>query len=375
MKKLVCALLLLGCAFLVSCRSRTTEPPKTTESTTEYVIDADSLLDAEEVVHHDCSVHGHVFSKATCQKVATCFYCGEMTGELAPHDWMHATCIAKATCTVCGATTGSYAAHRFTKATCAGPASCSVCGATTGSALAHHFRAATCVSPSMCTGCMKKQGSALGHVWSGGSCTQGQTCSRCKRQLPAPGHKMTGGSCTTDAVCSVCGYTEKAKGHQYVDGVCTVCGKTTFQAQQDDATRTTTAESTEVETTLPEIDVDQLNAFAGSIRTLLQTAHDSADASISASAEEGRALALSATDSLREAQALIEEAAAYCKTDARLKPAGDSLSAVGKAIQSSAAVKSFYDSTFIKTVTTIRADSTKALNALAAYEKEIKKFS
>ena len=374
MKKLLLALLVLLCVFLVSCR-RDPDPVQMTESTTEYVIDEQALLKADEVVRHDCSVHGHVFSKATCQKAATCYYCGEQTGGLAAHDWMHATCMQKATCTVCGAEKGDFAAHRFTKATCAAPASCAVCGAKSGGALAHHFRAATCVSPSMCSVCMKKQGSALGHIWTGGSCTEDQVCSRCKRHLPAPGHKMTGGSCTEDAVCSVCGYVEKAKGHNYVDGVCTVCGKTAEDVRREDATRTTTALVTEVETTLPEIDVAALTQYGETIRTYLQTAHDEADASISASAEEGKTLATSATENLRAAGSQIDEAILLCKSDKRLKPALDALNAVGNAIKKSAAVQSFYDSTFIKSVTTIRADSTKGLDALKAYEKAIQNLS
>ena len=48
---------------------------------------------------------------------------------------------------------------------------------------------------------------------------------------------------------------------------------------------------------------------------------------------------------------------------------------LGNAIKKSAAVQSFYDSTFIKSVTTIRADSTKGLDALKAYEKAIQNLS
>ncbi len=378
MKKIFCAMLLLLCVFLVSCKKQSGPATSTesSESTTEYMIDEEALLDADEVARHDCDVHGHVFSKATCQKVSTCYYCGAETGELAAHDWTHATCLEKAKCTVCGVETGTFADHRFTKATCAGPASCAVCGLTTGGTPSHQFRAATCVSPSMCTVCMKKQGSALGHIWTGGSCTQDQVCTRCNRHIAAPGHQMTGGSCTQDAVCSVCGYTEKAKGHQYENGVCTVCGKTTVQAQQEEATRTTVPVSaTEVESTLPAIDVDSLTMYAETIRTLLQTAHDEADASISAEAEKGRELALSSTENLREAQKQIEEAAALCKDDSRLKAASDALSSVSKAIEKSAAVKSFYDSSFLNSVKTIRADCTNGLEALKSFEKEIRKLS
>lgn len=374
MRKIVCVLLLLGCAFLASCR-KAPDPAQPTAPTTEYQIDAGALLDAEEVVHHDCSVHGHVFSKATCQKVATCFYCGEQEGKLGAHDWTHATCIRKATCTVCGTEQGDFAAHRFTAATCAAPASCSVCGITTGSALSHHFRAATCISPSMCSTCMKKQGSALGHLWTGGSCTQGKVCSRCKRQLPAPGHKMTGGGCSEDAVCSVCGYTEKAKGHNYVDGVCTVCGKTMVQAQHDDAMRTTTAVTTEVETTLPPVNTEPLKKYSETIRTLLQTAHDEADAAIKLTGDESRENAASATENLREAHAQIDEAVALCKTDARLKDAADALETVKKTTRRSAAVQTFYDSTYLETITNVRADCTDGLKALKKFDAAIEKLS
>ena len=379
MKKVICVLLLLCCVILASCGKQQPEPEKTTESTTEYVIDEASLLTADAVAQHDCSVHGHVYSKATCQKAATCYYCGDQTGELGAHDWTHATCLKRATCTVCGIETGSYTGHRFTTATCAGPSSCAVCGLTTGSTLAHKFRAATCVTPSMCSVCLKTTGSALGHIWTGGgSCTEDQVCTRCKRHLTAPGHQMTGGSCTQDAVCSVCGYTEKAKGHQYVDGVCTVCGKTEPPAQNEDATRpstTVSVSSTEVETTMPPIDIAALTQYGEAIRAHLQAAHDDADASISASAEEGRALAQSATENLRAAQTQIDEAFAMCKADARLKAASDALNAVSSAIRKSAAVTTFYDATFLKTVTTIRADSTKGLDALKTYEKAVQKLS
>ena len=186
---------------------------------------------------------------------------------------------------------------------------------------------------------------------------------------------MVGGSCMQDAVCSVCGYTVKAAGHQYVDGVCTVCGKTIRQAQQEEATRMTTSLSTKAETTLPELNVDILTQYSETIRMHLQKAHDDADASITAPAEQGRELALSATDSLRQAQTVIEEAIQVCRNDTRLKAAADSMSAVGAAIKKSAAVTSFYDSTFLKSITTIRADSTKALDALKKYDQEIKKLS
>ena len=366
--------LLLAAALLllVSCQKHE-QPQPSAESTTEYVIDAQALLGAEEVAQHDCDVHGHVFSRATCLQKATCFYCGAQQGELAAHDWTHATCLTKSTCTVCGAQTGGYADHRFTKATCAGKASCAVCGVTTGSQPAHQFRAATCVSPSMCIVCMKKQGSALGHQWTGGSCTEPKVCTRCKRTLPAPGHQMKGGSCTEDAVCTVCGYTEKAKGHQYVDGVCSVCGKTRQQAAREDETRATQPVS-ETETTMPVLDLEPLQQSAASIRAHLQAAHDDADAAISANSEEGRALAQSAVEYLAHALELTDELDALSKADPRLRSVSDALSGVRKAIKKSAAISSFYDSTFLKTVTTIRADSTSGLNALSAVENNLKKL-
>ena len=372
-KGLLLLLFAAGVLLLVSC-GKQAQPSASAPSTTEYGIDAEALRGAEEVAKHDCEIHGHVFSRPTCLQKATCFYCGVQQGELAAHDWTHATCLTRRTCTVCGAQTGDYSAHRFTKATCAGRASCAVCGVTTGGLPAHQFRAATCVSPSMCTVCMQKQGSALGHQWTGGSCTQPKVCTRCKRSIPAPGHKMQGGSCTEDAVCSVCGFTEKAQGHQYVDGVCSVCGKSRLQAAREDETRTTQPAS-ETETTLPALDLEPLNQAAASMRAYLQSAHDDADASISAGGDEGRALAQSAVENLKKALSLAEELESLAKTDARLRAVSDATAGVRTAIKKSAAVSAFYDSTFLKTVTTIRADSTSGLNALSAVEKAIKNLS
>ena len=373
MKKLLILLLLPACAFLASC-GRQQGAAEPTEPTTIYKIDAEALLDAEEVAHHDCSVHGHVFSEPTCQKVSTCFYCGEMQGGLGEHDWMHATCMQRATCTVCGLQNGDYAAHRFTTATCAGPASCVFCGTTSGSALAHQFRPATCVSPSMCANCMKKQGNPLGHMWTGGSCTQGQVCKRCNRTLPAPGHKMSAGSCTEDSVCSVCGYTVKAKGHQFVDTVCSVCGKTMFEAQQAEAARSTTLPSTEPESTLPAIDKTKLKQYGTSIREYLQTAHDEVDDAITKPGVEGRELALHATEELRKAQALIDEAKEFCKSDARLKQLSDTLSSAEQAIRTSASLTADDDLSSLNRLTKMRADCTAGLEAVQSYEKAIDKL-
>lgn len=364
MKKRFACILLLG-LFLCLCACGKDDPP---QSTTSYVLDAQRLLNAEEIRQHDCDVHGHVYSQATCEKRAACYYCGAETGELGEHDWMRATCIRKATCTVCGAEQGDFGSHLFTKATCAAPSSCAVCGAKSGSALAHSFKAATCVTPSICTGCMRKQGSALGHTWTGGSCTEGRTCTRCKRQEAAPGHKMSKGSCTQDAVCSVCGYTEKAKGHQFQNGVCTVCGKTLTQASSEDATRTTTAAVTQTETTQPPLDLTALQAYGDTLQTLLQQAHDEADNAIGASGDERKTLAVSAVGHLAQAVDTVEEAAALCNADARTKALADKLTAVKKAIQNSATLQNFYDSSFINTMVTVRADSTAGLNALKAYQ-------
>lgn len=376
MKKCLLLLLTLVCICLpTSCRNKEKPAPSTiSEPTTEYVIDSEALLGAEEVVHHDCNVHGHVFSLATCLQKATCFYCGLQQGDFAPHDWTHATCLSKSTCTVCGAQTGEKAGHLFTKATCAAPASCAVCGAASGSALAHNFRPATCVSPSMCSVCMKKQGSPLGHQWTGGSCTEPKVCTRCKRTLAAPGHQMKGGSCTEDAVCSVCGYTEKAKGHQFVDGVCTVCGKTKQQAVREDQTRTTQSE-TEVETTIPALDLDPLKQGVQSVRENLQAAHDDADNAIKLSKDESRILAQSSVDHLNQTLEIIDNMTALCEKDERLKSVSDALASVRKAVQKSASISSFYDDTFLKTIIAIRADSTSGLNVLSNVDKALEKIS
>ena len=369
-----CFLLLFAVLTLFAACGRDEQPQTTSaQPTTEYMLDAESLLGAQEVAQHDCEVHGHVFSRATCLRKSACFYCGEETGELAAHDWTHATCLTRSTCTVCGAQTGDLAAHRFTQATCAGRASCAVCGVTTGDLPAHRFRGATCVSPSMCTVCMKKQGSALGHQWTGGSCTESQVCTRCKRTLAAPGHRMQGGSCTQDGVCTVCGYTEKAKGHQYVDDVCTVCGKTRQQAVREDEMRTTQP-STEVETTLPALDTEPLAQYAAAMRTHLQTAHDEADSAVSAEREAGRELAQSAVEHLRQALDAADEADALCKTDARLRSVSDAIDDVRKTVRESAGVSTIYDDSYIQTVVTIRGDSSKGLQALSAVDEALKKL-
>ncbi|MBQ7543233.1 MAG: hypothetical protein IJT44_13180 [Clostridia bacterium] len=377
MKKALCFWLFLLTVFLlVSCGKSPSTPPVTTESPTEYVIDAEALLNAEALVNHDCEVHGHVFSKATCQQKATCFYCGVQTGELAAHDWMHPTCLKKRTCTVCGAQTGDYADHLFSVASCAGPASCVYCGLTTGSTPAHRYAAATCIAPSMCVVCMKKQSSALGHIWTGGSCTEPKVCSRCGRKLAAPGHQMTGGSCMTDAVCSVCGYTVKANGHQYDEnGICTVCKKSKQQAQKDDLTQVSeTANETVTETTTAALELEPLLEYVTSVREHLQSAHDESDAAMSTQGDEGQALARSSVDHLAKALEISEEAIALCKTDARLKSVSDAFSDLSRTIRNSASIQNFYPNTYIRTLMTIRSDSTNGLEAAARAEKAIGKL-
>lgn len=366
-KRFVCVLLFGLLLCLCACGSG-----GTAESTTEYVLDAQQLLNAEEIRQHDCEIHGHVYSQATCVQKAACYYCGQETGAFGSHDWMRATCMRKATCTVCGAEQGDFGSHLFTKATCAAPSSCAVCGTKTGSALAHSFKAATCVTPSICTGCMRKQGKALGHTWTGGSCTVGRTCTRCKRQEAAPGHKMSKGSCTQDAVCSVCKYTEKAKGHQFNNGVCTVCGKTLTQASQDDAARATTAVVTETETTAPPLDLDALQSYADTLEALLNQAHEEADDAIDAPAETQKTLAASAVGHLAQAVEVINDAIAHCGEDARTKTLSEKLTAVKNAIRKSAAIQNFYDSSFLQTMITVRADSTAGLDALKAYKTALR---
>ena len=368
-KRFLCMVLLCVLLCLCACGREDSAP------TTEYVLNAEALLNAEEIQKHDCDVHGHVYSVATCQKKATCYYCGAQTGALGKHDWMRATCLRRATCTVCGAEQGDFGEHRFTKATCAAASSCAVCGAKSGSALSHRFRAATCVTPSICTGCMRKQGKALGHTWTGGSCTVGRTCTRCKRQEKAPGHTMRKGSCTEASVCSVCGYTEKAKGHQFENGVCTVCGKTTIQASQDAASTTGTTAVTEVETTAVPLDIAALQGYAETLETLLNQAHDEADDAIDAPAETRQTIARSAVAHLSQAMQILDEATAKCNEDARTKPLAEKLTAIQKAIRKSAAIQNFYDSSFTNTMVTVRADSTAGLNALKAYKIALNSIS
>ena len=362
---LVCLLLLC----LTAC-GKHDDTPATAVSTTAPPLDADALLAEADVEHHDCAAQGHVFSQATCQSPARCYYCGETTGTKGAHDFTRATCLAKSVCTVCGLETGDFAAHLFTDATCAAPASCAVCGQTTGSAKAHDFRAATCVSPSRCAVCMQTRGSALGHQWTGGSCTEPKVCARCKRQLAAPGHKMTAGSCTEDAVCAVCGYTVKAAGHRFEDGVCVVCGQTKAEASRADASRAAKTE-TQTETTEPPIDTDALLQYGETIGQLLQSAHDTADDAIDAQPDERAQLLRGAVADLGSALDAVSQAQQLCRTDSRLQSLQAPLTEVQKAIRKSAAIVTIQDKDAIRTATTVRADATAGLQALQKYQKAV----
>lgn len=366
-------LVLLLCA---ACGRREDAPSQTHPVPSGSQIDADALLEEADVAHYDCKTRGHIFSAATCQAPATCYYCGQTQGEKGAHDFTHATCLHKRTCTVCGLQTGDYAAHLYTAASCAGPASCAVCGAVGKAALGHHFLPATCVSPSRCSGCMRTKGSALGHQWTGGSCTEPQTCTRCSRQLPAPGHRMTDGSCTQDAVCTVCGYTVKAKGHQFDEkGVCTVCGQTKAEASRAEASvRASLAQESELQTqtTEPPVDTDALLAYADTLETVLQQVHDTAHESISKSYDEREQMLTQAVEQLRTVTATIDEAEKFCDGDARTAGLKKPLEAVRKAIRSDAAIRSFSGVDTVKTAVDMRANATAARKALAEYVKAVK---
>ena len=368
-------LLLFILLCLTACGKKDAVPDT---QTTAPPLDADALLREADVEHHDCAVLGHVFSVATCQAPAKCYYCGVTSGEKGAHDFTHATCLQKSICTVCGLGTGDFASHLYTNATCAAPSSCAVCGQTTGSALAHNFRAATCVSPSRCSGCMQTRGSALGHRWTGGICTEPKVCARCKRQLPAPGHKMTKGSCTEDSVCTVCGYTVKAAGHQFEDGVCTVCGQTTAEASRAEVSRAEASRAASellTETTEPPIDTQTLLQYGETIEQLLQSAHDTADSAIAASAEERKHLLQDAITDLGSALETIKQAQQFCETDNRLKPLQTSLANIQKAIRKSASVSTIQDADAVKTATTVRADATAGLKAYQTYKKAVQGLS
>ena len=377
MKHVLCMIFLF--LLLLCCCACGKKEASSAKSTTAAAVtlNADALLQAADVEHHDCAKLGHVFSIATCQSPAECYYCGETNGEKGAHDFTHATCLQKKTCTVCGLETGDFAAHLFTNATCAAPASCAVCGQTTGSASAHNFRAATCVSPSRCSVCMQTRGSALGHQWTGGSCTEPKVCTRCKRHLAAPGHKMTGGSCTQNAVCSVCGYTVKAAGHQFENGVCTVCGQSTAEASRVEASRVeasmaAAASERLTETTEPPIDRQALQAFGERIGQLLQTAHDTADDAIGMPPETRVEALQEAVDTLKEAQAVIGEARDFCKTDGRLTALVKPLDEVERAIRTSAAT-TVRETGFVDAAIRVRADATSGLDALQTFRKAAEK--
>ena len=327
------------------------------------VIDPDKLLLSEEIANHDCDKHGHVFSKATCLKVSTCYYCGETKGDKAEHDKTKATCIKKSFCTVCGEEFGDFSDHKFTKASCAGASSCSVCGVTTGSALSHNWKGATCVSPSMCSGCMKKSGSPLGHIWTGGSCTEGKTCSRCSRKTEPLGHKMSEGSCTKDSVCSVCDYAVKAKGHDFENGKCTVCGKTQQQAVEESKKEEQNKTTEAPEITTEKLDTQPLLKKADEIYVLASDAHSLCQTAIDDIYGTGEEAALSAVEKLNSIMSIVNALNSECDADSRLDVLKPYLNSVKKTIEKYASIKEFNKSTILKTVVDMRAACTEAKTA------------
>lgn len=83
------------------------ENPATASSATSSAV--------EEPV--ETPIHTHNFSKATCEKPATCS-CGATKGEALGHNFTNATCNKLATCTICGATKGTFANHNYKDGIC-----------------------------------------------------------------------------------------------------------------------------------------------------------------------------------------------------------------------------------------------------------------
>ncbi len=367
-----CLLALCALLCLFGCGKREASPAP--EASVSYA-DPEQMLTPEKLEHRDCETLGHVLSVPTCQKPATCYYCGHTEGELGAHDWTHATCRRRSTCTVCGAEQGELADHLFTEASCAGPASCVYCGLTTGEAKAHSFRGATCVSPSMCSVCMKKQGAALGHTWTEGSCTVDKVCTRCGRRQTAPGHRLEGGSCTEDSVCAVCGWHEPAKGHSFDEnGVCTRCGKSRSAALQEEKTRTTEPASEEPTTAL---DVARLQSWNNTLAQLLETSYTKADEALDGGDfEQDKETAAEAAAALAEAVDLLKEMQTFCADNPELAAVSAQAKIIRNVIEDASKTKEFYESTFSSSVQRIRRASydaqqilPKLVKAISALEK------
>lgn len=144
--------------------------------------------------------------------------------------------VAAATCPAC-------TSHpTLSAATCEKPATCPYCGYQTGSALGHTPGSPTCTEAGKCTRCGKAVGkAALGHQYTYTSFGAGQhrmTCSRCGTNISG-----TTEGCTYDAngSCTKCGYTKASssgstcehnynkwvsKGSDMHSHVCSKCGGT-----------------------------------------------------------------------------------------------------------------------------------------------------
>ena len=60
-----------------------------------------------------CSVDGHTWDEAICDKPKTCSVCGVIVGDPLGHEWTEATCEKPKTCQRCGATDGSVIVHQL----------------------------------------------------------------------------------------------------------------------------------------------------------------------------------------------------------------------------------------------------------------------
>lgn len=109
---------------------------------------------------------GHVYIPATCQKKATCMYCGKTKGNFGDHIYGEVKVIKEATCTEggeqelictvdgCGATKikkTKKLGHSYTKATCQKKATCIRCGKTKGKLAKHVAGETKVVKEATCT--------------------------------------------------------------------------------------------------------------------------------------------------------------------------------------------------------------------------------
>lgn len=104
--------------------------------------------------------------------------------------------------------------HNFSKATCDKPATCS-CGATNGNPLGHNFTTANCVNPSTCKNCGIANGTTTNHNFVTGVCT---VCRKNDPNYVAPHNCKTDGHIWGDSYTEVETRTEEVIEYHHVTG-------------------------------------------------------------------------------------------------------------------------------------------------------------